>query len=414
MAGEGGLGLAVVRDLEAAGTESTWLHVPTDVEFSAGLSTAPDAVAIVTRDDARALRLALLTAHEHPTARLVVTIFDRTVALQLREAVRGCIVVSMADLVVSSLAAACIGDETAAVRRTGDALEVVGQDARSTAFEIQPTPRTTAALDRLIGVLRPFDPSARFLVDGLCAVMAMLVAEVALGMAALHEDFVTALYEGVRTLVAVGPSDELSHAGDGTRLLATAIMLGTLAAVAVFTAALVNRLLDERRVAIVGRRAMPRRDHVIIVGVGQVGLRLALLLRDAGIPVVGVERDPDSFGARVGRRYGIPIVIAEGGDRELLAALSLHRARALAAVSSDDLTNIAVALAARAVDPDLRVVLRAGDGEIAAETRSLLHLGTVCDAHRLAGAGLAAAVCGWRPGAVVAQPDGRVALLPDA
>lgn len=39
------------------------------------------------------------------------------------------------------------------------------------------------------------------------------------------------------------------------------------------------------------RRAVRRRDHVVIAGMGQVGIRLALLLRDSGVPVVGIERD---------------------------------------------------------------------------------------------------------------------------
>ncbi|MFG2029332.1 NAD-binding protein [Streptomyces sp. NPDC048825] len=46
-------------------------------------------------------------------------------------------------------------------------------------------------------------------------------------------------------------------------------------------------------------------------------------------------------------------------DRFVLRKLGLDAAQAMAAVAPDDLDNIAVAVAARAVAPDLRVVIRA-------------------------------------------------------
>ena len=71
----------------------------------------------------------------------------------------------------------------------------------------------------------------------------------------------------------------------------TVTMLAALAFTAIFTAGLINRLMGPRLVAILGRRTMPRRDHVVVVGLGQVGLRLCLMLRELGVPVVAVERD---------------------------------------------------------------------------------------------------------------------------
>ncbi len=415
VAGDGGLTAAIVRDLENAGVLTEWLHHPSDAQLSAKLALRPVAVAIVTRDDAFALRLALLVAHERPEARLVVTIFDRTVGEQLQLAVDGCVVVSMADLVAGPLAASCVSNGARTLRRSADGIEEIRIDEEGVA-RVRPRRELGSArvrhwLDRLGGALHPFELSGRILVLGFFGLMAMLTIDVIVGVTALNESFVDSLFLGVRTLVAVGPNPSLARASDGTKLVATATMLGALASAAVFTAGLINRLQEPRRVSILGRRWMPRRDHVVVVGLGQVGLRVALVLRDAGIPVVGVERNAAAPGVRLAKRYGLPVVVAEGSDRELMQRLSLRRARALAAVTSDDLGNVAIALAARAVEPDLRVVLRFGDGDIAAETDSLLHLGIVRDAHRLAGAGLAAPVRGWTPGDVLAGPDGTLLLV---
>ncbi len=109
----------------------------------------------------------------------------------------------------------------------------------------------------------------------------------------------------------------------------------------------------------VGRRTLPRRGHVVVVGLGQVGLRLCQELRGLGLPVVAVERSADAPAVRIARRQRIPVLIADGQDRAVLERLALGRARALAAVGSDDLDNVAVAVAAQAVAPDVRVVLRA-------------------------------------------------------
>ena len=91
---------------------------------------------------------------------------------------------------------------------------------------------------------------------------------------------------------------------------------------------------------------------------------------------------------------GFPVVIGRGADPSLLRRLSLDRAWALAAVTDDDLENISIAMAAKAVNGDLRVVLRAGDGRLANETRSLFRIGLVRDVHRIAAALIAARATG--------------------
>ena len=155
----------------------------------------------------------------------------------------------------------------------------------------------------------------------------------------------------------------------------TVSMLVALVCEASFTAGLVNRLIDRRLTGIVGRRAVPRRDHVVVVGIGQVGLRLCTMLRRCGVGVVAVDDREEGENVGMARELGLPVVVGRGADLSLLRRLSLGRAVALAAVTADDLENISIAMAARAIAPDLRVVLRAGDGRLANETRSLFRIG---------------------------------------
>jgi Trk K+ transport system NAD-binding subunit len=144
---------------------------------------------------------------------------------------------------------------------------------------------------------------------------------------------------------------------------------------------------------------------VIVVGVGQVGLRLCLLLRRCGMGVVALDDREDGENVGTAREAGLPVVVGRGADPSVLARLSLDRACALAAVTDDDLENVSIAMAARSVNPDLRVVLRVGDGRLANETRSLFGFGLVRDVHRIAAALIAAQATGSSAQHVVCTED---------
>ncbi|MGH2968456.1 MAG: NAD(P)-binding protein, partial [Solirubrobacteraceae bacterium] len=206
------------------------------------------------------------------------------------------------------------------------------------------------------------------------------------------------------------PNEAVAKGPAWFKVAMVATMLLTLLSAASFTGGLIDRVTGTRLTGLAGLRAVPRRDHVVVVGLGQVGLRLCLALRECGIPVVAVESDPDDENVGQARREKLPVVIGRGADPALLRRLSLQHARALAAVTPDDLTNVEVAMAARSLNADLRVVLRAGDGEVADETRSLFRIGHVLDVHRVAAAFIAAAALGTDVAAVVAC-DGEPRLL---
>jgi len=189
-------------------------------------------------------------------------------------------------------------------------------------------------------------------------------------------------------------------------------MLVALLFAAAFTGGLVERLVGRNLTGLLGRRAVPRSDHVVVVGLGQVGLRLCMLLRTCGIAVVAIDDQTDGENVGHARRLGLPVVIGRGADPSLLRRLSLDHAIALAAVTADDLQNIKVALAAHAEARDLRVVLRAGSNATGGETRSLERLGHVRDVHRIGAVYIAGLALGSAAAHVVV--DGDTAHLRDA
>lgn len=355
----GGLGAALVRRLEQQGVSVQAALALSDSQTAEILGRGGwSAVAVVARDDVLALRLTLLSAHLRPDLPLWVTMFDRTITRELRHVAPAVHVLSPSELVASDLAEHCIAvaGEAATRRRSGT---------------------------RLV------DDALRLLAIAGCGLLATLVFEAVLAMVALHENVIDALYYSTRSVATVAGTPGASSGSALYKALSAADTLVALVLVAVFTAALVRRLSRPRLTTLVGPRAAPARGHVLLVGFGQVGFRLAQELRRRGFAVLGVESDPDAPCVRLALGAGIPVAIGRGDDRATLERLGIRRCAAVAAVTSTDLVNVAVGLAASDLAPGIPLVLRLGDGEVAAETDSLLHLGRICDAHKIAAETLA-------------------------
>ncbi|KIE26020.1 potassium transporter TrkA [Streptomyces sp. MUSC 125] len=112
--------------------------------------------------------------------------------------------------------------------------------------------------------------------------------------------------------------------------------------------------------------------HVVLLGLGKVGTRVLARLRELGIPVVCVEEDPEARGVPLARRLRVPTVVGDVTQEGVLEAANIRRAHALLALTSSDTTNLEASLYARALRPDLRVVLRLYDDEFAAAVHRTL------------------------------------------
>lgn len=400
-------------ELAARGFVVTHLLHPTDSEMRAALTPTVSAVAVLIRGDVIALRYALLVEHLLPEVRLVVTLFGRSVSEQLVRVVPNCQVTSPANVAVPSIIGACVGLDVLAVAAIdGQQTMVLAADD---GVELRPwSKRGWLRRQRglLEGQLRPHDAATRFLFTGISGLAIILVLDWILAVTVLHENAIQALYIATRVVATVGPGDADTHAPQWYQAFSIVCMLLTIVFTAVFTAGVINRLLSSRSMGIIGSRTVPTRDHVVVIGLGQVGLRLCIELRRLGISVVAVERDPRAVNLRLARAAKVPVLIAPGEDREVLKKLSLDRARALAAMGAEDLDNVEVAIAALAVSPDLRVVLRAGDDDVFTETRSLLKLGEVRNVSALTAFAVTLGLVGKAPGPVYSRGH-RLGTVPD-
>ncbi|MDT0304299.1 NAD-binding protein [Streptomonospora wellingtoniae] len=412
---------AVASHIHAWGRPVRRMHGPSNRDVQVALADDADAVAVVSRDDIRALRYALLVEHTRPGIPLLVTIFDRTVADEVVRSVPNCTVIAMTDALVPALLGPCVAEDIVSLSRgtEGDAEGYVTVRNTASGPRVEHVPRAAVRCRRRVrdairAQLRPLEGTTRALLAGLLGLAAVFALDSALGAVVLGEPVVTAAWHAANTLTTVDSPAAAASAPAWYHALSTVTLLCVLAFSALFTAGLVDRMTSLRLTGMVGTRAVPRSGHVVVVGLGQVGLRLCQELQRLGLGVVAVERDRHAACLPLARSAGIPVVSGRGGDRFLLQRLGVPNAQAIVAVSSDPLENVAVAVAARAVAPDRRIVIRAGgEDDVVAESRSLFRIATVCDVNQIGGSFIAATALGQGP-LTTFTADGRLyALLDD-
>jgi hypothetical protein len=327
--------------------------------------------------------------------------------------VPNCTVRSPADIAVPSIVGACLGGPTLSVDLTEPEPRQLVRDAEGDLRFVPYRPHRRGVLSRVrdsVGQFGVHDDATRVLLLGLAALVVVLVTDWVLSATALHQSPAEALYAATRVVTTVGPGDADVHGRTWYLVIASGFMLFTVIVTAIFTAGVVDRVRSTRSLALVGRRVPPRRDHVIVVGLGQVGLRLAIALRQLGIPVLALEREADAPNLRLARMAGIPVLVGQGQDVAVLRRVGVRRARAVAAMSSGDLDNIEVAIAASAIAPEIPIALRAGESAVIAETRSLFRIGEVRDVSGLTAASVVERLLGSVPLAVFADGERLIAF----
>ena len=103
---------------------------------------------------------------------------------------------------------------------------------------------------------------------------------------------------------------------------------------------LADQLLSSRFEFLQRRPKLPKKDHVIVVGLGRVGKRVARILQDLHQPMVAITNHLDSPALR----NQIPLL--EGPMLQQLQEANLSAARSVIAVTDDPVLNLEVALIA--------------------------------------------------------------------
>jgi Trk K+ transport system NAD-binding subunit len=164
-----------------------------------------------------------------------------------------------------------------------------------------------------------------------------------------HLRLLDALYFTVETISTVGFGD-FSFSGQSQWLEAFGVLLILLGAAVVTTLfTLITNLLVSRRIEqSLGRgRVTGMSGHIVLIGLGAVGMRVLEGLLARGQEVVVVEREESNRYLNQARGLGVRVVIGDATLPTTLELVNLSTASAVAILTSDDLTNIEAGLAVR-------------------------------------------------------------------
>ncbi|MGF1468063.1 MAG: NAD-binding protein [Sandaracinaceae bacterium] len=169
------------------------------------------------------------------------------------------------------------------------------------------------------------------------------------------------------------------------RSLGLGMTVAGIAFTGVLYALLTEKLLS-LRLRFVTEPPLPQQGHVVVVGLGRVGLRVARLLVGTGVPVIGITtRDVD-----------LPwlATVRASDPRSALTQVNLDGARSIVAAAAEELDNLEVGLQARSLNPAIEPVLRAYGSTFSDRLRQLFPYAHVLSVSALAAEVFATAAFG--------------------
>jgi len=105
--------------------------------------------------------------------------------------------------------------------------------------------------------------------------------------------------------------------------------------------------------------------HVILVGLGHLGYRVALKLHEMGEQIAAIEFNADTDTLSAVRNLGIPVIHEDATRATSLEAANIKNARTIIMASQNDAMNLQIALKARSMNSKIKVVVRIFDEDFA-------------------------------------------------
>lgn len=106
-------------------------------------------------------------------------------------------------------------------------------------------------------------------------------------------------------------------------------------------------------------------NHIVLVGLGHLGYRVAQKLYDMGENIVVLEINPGTHTTAAARDMGIPVIFSDARHPGALEGANIKDARTIILASQNDAMNLQIALKARSLNPNIQVVIRIFDEEFA-------------------------------------------------
>lgn len=140
--------------------------------------------------------------------------------------------------------------------------------------------------------------------------------------------------------------------------------------------------------------ASTMKNHIVVIGLGHLGIRVVRELVQMGEDMVVIERNPDPTRLAEARSYGIPVIVGDGRDADMLKQAGIEQASALIICTNNDLANLQIVSRVRELDKDIRLVMRLFDDEFGVSMAERFDIAAVMSASAMAAPAFAGAATG--------------------
>ncbi|MBB5870703.1 Trk K+ transport system NAD-binding subunit [Allocatelliglobosispora scoriae] len=410
----------------------------------AGVQTA-SGLALVAQDDVGNIHAAMRAQDLSPQLRLVIRMYNTGLGYRIRLLFHDCAVVSDSSIAAPAFVEAALGDGAPSYFRLGgrtlfatrrseigekDVIAGLAVTAAGKAPVVLPAEQRLADLVLAVAHGEPQAAAAkrkrrrwgigaalRSMRHGVSRTMRIWLG-VTLGFQilatlglALSDDEKTTPWKVSYQMLVTAFAGAAYEKNDSflNQLCKLVIMITGLVLVPLITAAIVQASVNTRLALNSGKLLTPMSDHVVVVGLGNVGTRVIRALHDLGVPVVAVDKNEHSRGATLAREREIPFIVGDASREEILRSASVERCKALVIVSTDDVVNLEAALQGRSLNPKLKVVLRLFESDLAERIQRTFNIAITRSVSSIAAPAFAAAL--MEREVIATIPVGRRVLL---
>jgi Trk K+ transport system NAD-binding subunit len=194
---------------------------------------------------------------------------------------------------------------------------------------------------------------------------------------AVHTTWDSASFDVAQLATNAGFGDaSVTRGGPGVTLTVIAAMIGGTMLTSIFIGYISSAITRAQWTALQGLRRIRGRGHLIVCGAGRIGGAVVDVLLDTRKHIVVVDPSPDTYLMRLARKNAIDLLTGDATHEEVLELCDVPHASALVVLTNKDPGNLEIALGARALRPDVPLVVRMENRTFAQATAELFGIAT--------------------------------------